>query len=44
VRDWLDSVAFNRQPPAPTLPDEVVAKTRAKYVDAYERLTKKRFE
>jgi len=44
VRDWLDSVAFNHQPPAPALPDEVVAKTRAKYVDAYERLTKKRFE
>ncbi|MDD4018300.1 MAG: phosphoribosylaminoimidazolesuccinocarboxamide synthase [Kiritimatiellae bacterium] len=44
VRDWLDSVAFNHQPPAPALPDEVVAKTRAKYIDAYERLTKKRFE
>lgn len=44
VRDWLDSVAFNHQPPAPALPDDVVAKTRSKYVEAYERLTKKRFE
>ena len=44
VRDWLDSVAFNHQPPAPILPDEVVAKTRAKYVEAYETLTGQRFE
>ena len=39
VRDWLDSVNFNHQPPAPVLPDEIVAKTRAKYVEAYEKLT-----
>jgi len=43
VRDWLDSVKFNHQPPAPVLPDDVVAKTREKYVEAYETLTKKRF-
>jgi phosphoribosylaminoimidazole-succinocarboxamide synthase len=43
VRDWLDSIHFNHQPPAPTLPDDVVAKTRAKYAEAYEKLTKKRF-
>jgi phosphoribosylaminoimidazole-succinocarboxamide synthase len=43
VRDWLDSVAFNHQPPAPVLPDDVVAKTRAKYVEAYETLTGQRF-
>jgi len=43
VRDWLDSVRFNHQPPAPALPDDVVAKTRDKYVEAYETLTKKRF-
>ena len=43
VRDWLDSIHFNHQPPAPVLPDEVVAKTRAKYVEAYEKLTKQRF-
>jgi phosphoribosylaminoimidazole-succinocarboxamide synthase len=43
VRDWLDGVRFNHQPPAPALPDDVVAKTRAKYVEAYETLTKRRF-
>jgi len=43
VRDWLESIHFNHQPPAPVLPDDVVAKTRAKYVEAYEKLTKKRF-
>ena len=43
VRDWLDGVRFNHQPPAPVLPDDVVAKTRAKYVEAYEKLTKMRF-
>ena len=43
VRDWLDSVHFNHQPPAPELPDDVVAKTRMKYVEAYETLTKQRF-
>ncbi len=43
VRDWLDSVRFNHQPPAPALPDEVVAKTRAKYAEAFEKLTKRRF-
>ncbi|MBQ9430287.1 MAG: phosphoribosylaminoimidazolesuccinocarboxamide synthase [Kiritimatiellae bacterium] len=42
VRDWLDSVHFNHQPPAPELPDEVVAKTRAKYVEAYETLAKRK--
>jgi len=43
VRDWLDSIHFNHQPPAPVLPDDVVAKTREKYVEAYEKLTKRRF-
>ncbi|NLF19376.1 MAG: phosphoribosylaminoimidazolesuccinocarboxamide synthase [Lentisphaerae bacterium] len=39
VRDYLDSIGFNHQPPAPVLPDEVVAKTRAKYLEAYRALT-----
>ena len=43
VRDWLDSVKFNHQPPAPVLPDDVVTKTREKYVAAFETLTKKKF-
>ena len=43
VRDWLDSVRFNHQPPAPALPEDVVLKTRAKYVEAFEKLTKQHF-
>ena len=39
VRDHLDAVQWNRQPPAPSLPDEVVAKTREKYREAYRLLT-----
>ena len=38
VRDWLDSVHFNRQPPAPELPPEVVAKTTEKYNEALKQL------
>ena len=38
VRDWLDSVHFNHQPPAPELPPEVVQKTREKYEDALKSL------
>ena len=40
VRDWLDSVNFNREPPAPILPADVVAKTTAKYLAALDQLTK----
>jgi phosphoribosylaminoimidazole-succinocarboxamide synthase len=39
VRDWLDHAGWDHSPPAPQLPDEVVANTRAKYVEAYERIT-----
>jgi phosphoribosylaminoimidazole-succinocarboxamide synthase len=39
VRDWLDESGWDHTPPAPQLPDEVVANTRAKYIEAYERLT-----
>ena len=39
VRDYLKSINFNMQPPAPTLPDEVIAGTTAKYKDALYRLT-----
>jgi len=44
VRDWLDSSGWDHTPPGPELPDAVVGRTRAKYVDAYERLTGKSFE
>ena len=39
VRDWLDAIHFNHQPPAPALPDEVIAKTQAIYAECYRRLT-----
>ena len=39
VRDWASSTGWDRTPPAPAIPDDVVAKTRAKYVEAYELIT-----
>jgi phosphoribosylaminoimidazole-succinocarboxamide synthase len=39
VRDWLDRSGWNHEPPAPALPDDVVAKTRERYVEAMNRLT-----
>jgi len=39
VRDWASSTGWDRTPPAPAIPDEVVARTREKYVEAYERIT-----
>jgi phosphoribosylaminoimidazole-succinocarboxamide synthase len=43
VRDWLTSTTWDKNSPPPSLPDEVVVRTRQKYVDAYERLTGKAF-
>ena len=42
VRDWLDSINFNHQPPGPVLPDDVIARTREIYVKAYENLSGKK--
>jgi phosphoribosylaminoimidazole-succinocarboxamide synthase len=39
VRDYLETLEWNKTPPGPPLPPEVVAKTQAKYLEAYERLT-----
>jgi phosphoribosylaminoimidazole-succinocarboxamide synthase len=44
VRDWLDSTGWDHAPPAPRLPDEVIAGTRARYVEAYERIAGQPFE
>ncbi len=41
VRDYLESLGWNKKPPAPTLPAEVVHKTLAKYEEAYNRLVPK---
>lgn len=42
VRDYLLSIKWNKQPPAPALPAEVVEQTMLKYLEAYERLVGKR--
>lgn len=39
VRDWLESIGWNKQPPAPALPNDVAQRTSAKYMEAYEKLT-----
>ncbi len=39
VRDYLESIKWNKQPPAPGLPPDVAAKTSEKYVEAYTRMT-----
>jgi phosphoribosylaminoimidazole-succinocarboxamide synthase len=44
VRDWASSTGWDRTPPAPAIPDQVVERTRAKYLEAYERITGEPFE
>jgi len=39
VRDYLESIHWNKQAPAPSLPEEVIVNTRAKYLEAYQRIT-----
>ncbi len=39
VRDYLEQIGWNKQPPVPSLPDDVIQKTREKYLEAYKRLT-----
>jgi phosphoribosylaminoimidazole-succinocarboxamide synthase len=39
VRDYLERIRWNKQPPVPSLPDDVVVKTRDKYIEAFRRLT-----
>jgi phosphoribosylaminoimidazole-succinocarboxamide synthase len=41
VRDYLESIRWNKQPPAPALPDDVAGKTSEKYLEAYRALTGK---
>lgn len=43
VRDYLESVDWNKQPPAPNLPDYIIKETSEKYIEAYERLTGRKF-
>jgi phosphoribosylaminoimidazole-succinocarboxamide synthase len=44
VRDWASSTGWDRNPPAPAIPDEVVTRTREKYIEAYERVTGQPFD
>ena len=44
VRDYLEQIHWNKQAPAPELPDEVVERTRAKYLEAFRRLTGRELE
>ena len=44
VRDWAASSGWDKAPPAPAIPDEVVAGTRERYVEAYERITGEPFK
>jgi phosphoribosylaminoimidazole-succinocarboxamide synthase len=44
VRSWLDSAGWDHNPPAPPLPAEVVAGTRERYVEAFERITGSSFD
>ena len=39
VRDYLEAIRWNKQPPVPSLPADVIERTRAKYLEAYRRLT-----
>jgi phosphoribosylaminoimidazole-succinocarboxamide synthase len=44
VRDWASGSGWDKTPPAPALPDDVIARTRELYVDAYERITGEPFK
>jgi phosphoribosylaminoimidazole-succinocarboxamide synthase len=43
VRDYLESTGWDKRPPAPSLPKQIIIETSAKYIEAYERLTGRRF-
>jgi phosphoribosylaminoimidazole-succinocarboxamide synthase len=44
VRDWLETTGWDKNSPPPALPDEVIQRTRAKYIEAYERLSGASFQ
>ncbi len=44
VRDWASASGWDKLPPAPAIPDDVVAGTRERYVEAYEKITSEPFE
>jgi len=44
VRDYLEEIHWNKQPPAPGLPPEVARKTSEKYLEAYQQLTARKLD
>ena len=44
VREWLEKQPWDKEPPAPDLPDDIVAGTRARYIEAFERITGSSFD
>jgi phosphoribosylaminoimidazole-succinocarboxamide synthase len=44
VRDYLEQIRWNKQPPVPSLPEDVVARTREKYIEAYRRLAERELQ
>ena len=44
VRDYLEEIRWNKQPPVPSLPEPVIAKTREKYIEAFRRLSGRELE
>jgi phosphoribosylaminoimidazole-succinocarboxamide synthase len=44
LRDWLSGLDWNKEPPPPTLPDDVVTGTRSRYLEAYEKITGQSFD
>ncbi len=44
VRDWASGTGWDKKPPAPAIPDDVVAGTRARYIEAYEKITGQSFD
>jgi phosphoribosylaminoimidazole-succinocarboxamide synthase len=43
VRDFMTSIGWNKNPPAPEVPDDIVKETTKKYIEAYEKITGKKF-
>jgi phosphoribosylaminoimidazole-succinocarboxamide synthase len=43
LREWLETTAWDKNSPPPSLPEDVVTRTRAKYIEAYEKLTNRKF-
>lgn len=43
LREWLETLDWNKEPPAPALPKDIIEKTRSRYLDAWKRLTGKAF-